>query len=271
VLSLVKGVYPGPETMEIKKLLGKLARETNRLRDLDVYLLSRSSYTELLPKPLQGALGEMFLEFESERAGQMRKVAVRLNSASHRHCAKQLEKFFATDTFHEPTEHAETPIQQLVFERIYKRYRKIRRIALSLDADAGDEAVHVIRIECKKLRYLLEFFAEIIPPGSLETKEKQLRQLQNKLGAFNDCSVQQASLMEYWHKKRSDSGDQSALALSLGGLISILHDHHRTHREKVFGALEEFSSESTAALFKKTFKLPKSRRSSPPALSNENG
>jgi CHAD domain-containing protein len=103
----------------------------------------------------------------------------------------------------------------------------------------------------------MEFFAEIIPLGGLETKEKQLRQLQNKLGAFNDSSVQQASLMEYWHKKRADSGDQSALALSLGGLISILHEHHRGHRENVLRALEEFCSEPTAALFKKTFKHPK--------------
>lgn len=256
VLSLLKGVYPGEETLGIRKVLGKLANETNRLRDLDVYLVSRSKYTELLPKPLQDGLGAMFKDFESERAQEMRKMVERLKSPTHRQCLRQLETFFDTDTFHEPTTHAETPLGRLIFARIYKRYKRIRRTAHSLCPNADDGAVHQIRVECKKLRYLMEFFAEVIPTGSLQTKEKQLRKLQDKLGAFNDCSVQQASLMAYWEKKRSKSGALSELALSLGGLISILHVHHKGHRKKALRALAEFCSGPTAGVFKKTFKHP---------------
>ena len=57
VLSLVKDVYPAEGTGRMRKILGDLARQTNRLRDLDVYLLARDEYRELVPPALRPAPG----------------------------------------------------------------------------------------------------------------------------------------------------------------------------------------------------------------------
>ena len=68
------------------------------------------------------------------------------------------------------------------------------------------EAVHRLRIECKKLRYLMEFFAELFPKEEGSAVLRLLRRLQTRLGEFNDALVQQRSLMNYWERKRSGSG-----------------------------------------------------------------
>ena len=89
-----------------------------------------------------------------------------------------------------------------------------------MGSDTPDEALHKVRIHCKKLRYLIEFFSELLPEGETEQIEKQLRRLQTCLGLFNDCSVQQRALLDYWERKRKETGNHEELALSIGGLVA---------------------------------------------------
>ena len=56
VLSLLKGIYPEEKTNELKALFARYCDATNKLRDLDVYLLAREQYTQMLPEALQSSL-----------------------------------------------------------------------------------------------------------------------------------------------------------------------------------------------------------------------
>ena len=60
VLSLIKGIYPEEKTEELKAAFAQFCEVTNRLRDLDVYLLARKEYTAMLPAAFRPALEEMF-------------------------------------------------------------------------------------------------------------------------------------------------------------------------------------------------------------------
>ena len=252
VLSLVKDVYPAEETQRLRKILGDLARQTNRLRDLDVYLLARDEYLGLLPPGLRPSLEGMFEDFSAERVREVRRVISKLRAPAWRHLVKELEEYFSEDTPHEPSPNADLPAAPLAFRCIYKRYRKIREIAAGIGADTPDEAVHQLRIECKKLRYLIEFFTELIPQGEGAVLLRLLRRLQGRLGEFNDASVQQKSLLHSWEQKKS--GVQ--VALGVGGLVSILYHRQQQTRGLIAQALEGFCGGSTAATFKRTFKLP---------------
>ncbi|NVN91967.1 MAG: CHAD domain-containing protein [Desulfuromonadales bacterium] len=254
VLSLVKDVYPAEGTQRIRKILGDLARQTNRLRDLDVYLLSRDEYFESLPPGLRPALNEMFEDFAAEREKEVRRTVSKLRESSSRRLLREMEGYFSEETLHEPSPASDLPVGPLVFRRIYKRYRKIREIAAGIGAETPDEAVHQLRIECKKLRYLMEFFSELIPKEEGAAMQMLLRRLQNRLGEFNDASVQQQSLMNYWEKKRSGT----EVALGLGGLVSILYHQQQQTRGLIIKAMEKFCGGSMAAAFKHTFKLPAS-------------
>ena len=250
VLSLVKGAYPPENTRGMRDHLGDLARQTNRLRDLDVYLLARYEYPLLLPPELRPALQEMFEDFAAERAGEVRRTVSKMSSAANRQIFRELDEYFSQEARHEASPACELPVGALVFRNIYQRYRKIRAIGAGIGADTPDEAVHQLRIECKKLRYLLEFFSELIPKEEGTAMLRMLRRLQNHLGDFNDASVQQKSLLEYWGQKQKGN----AVALGLGGLVSILYQRQQQARALIVQALEEFCGASTAQAFRHSFK-----------------
>jgi CHAD domain-containing protein len=252
VLSLVKDVYPAEETRRMRKILGDLARQTNRLRDLDVYLLAREEYLGLLPPVLRPALDGMFEDFSAEREREVRRATSKMRAASTRRHLREVEEYFSPEIPHEHSPAAALPVGPLVFRRIYKRYLKIRGIAAGIGAETPDEAVHRLRIECKKLRYLMEFFAELFPKEEGSAMLRLLRRLQNRLGEFNDALVQQRSLMNYWERKRSGSG----VALGVGGLVAVLYRRQQQARGLIEEALEGFCGGSTAQAFKRAFKPP---------------
>ena len=84
MLSLVKDVYPPDDTRRIRKILGDLARQTNRLRDLDVYLLARGEYLGLLPPELRPPLEGMFDDFSAERKRELRRTISKMRAQSNR-------------------------------------------------------------------------------------------------------------------------------------------------------------------------------------------
>ena len=62
------------------------------------------------------------------------------------------------------------------------------------DASPG-ENLHDLRKRCKELRYALEFFASLHDPGAQRQAVRELKELQDVLGTFQDCQVQQQEIM----------------------------------------------------------------------------
>ena len=260
LLSLVKDVYPAGDTQRLRTILGDLARQTNRLRDLDVYLLARDEYLGLLPPELRPSLDTMFEDFSAAREREIRITTSTMRSTTNRRLLREIAEYFSDATPHELSPAANRPVGPLAFRHIWKRYRKIRALASGIGAETPDEAVHRLRIECKKLRYLMEFFAELFPGEEGAEMLKSLRRLQNRLGEFNDASVQQRSLLHYW--KENSSGAETALGL--GGLVSILYQRQQQTRSLIVQALEAFCSGPTAAAFRQSFKHPAPATASEP-------
>jgi len=251
VLNLVKDAYPVGASQRMRTILGELARQTNRLRDLDVCRAAWHDYTALLPPELRSALDEMCRDLSAQREQEAGQIASRMRSDSTLRLFQEIEEFFAPQTLHEPSPAASLPVGPLAFRGIIRRYRKIRRITAGTGAETAAEEVHRLRIECKKLRYLMEFFAELAPGTEGTDMLKQLRRLQNRLGEFNDALVQQRSLLKQWGEKPSGTG----VALAAGGLAAILFQKQQQARVLIDEALAEFSSNRTAMLFKQTFTL----------------
>ncbi len=251
-LSLIKEVYPPHETLRLREIFGDLARQTNRLRDLDVYLLARDEYLGMLPPGFRQGMEGMFKDFAAERGTEVRRVTSKLRGAPWRRLHQEVAEYFAPESVHGPSPAADLPIGPLAFRRIHKRYQLIRKLAAEIGAETPDEAVHQLRIQCKKLRYLMEFFAELIPPEEGAILLKLLRRLQGKLGEFNDASVQQHSLLSYWAGKKSGC----EAALGLGGLVSLLYHKQQQSRLLIHQAMDGFCDGATAATFKRIFKQP---------------
>jgi len=254
VITLIDGVFPAETTARLKKILSGLARATNRLRDLDVCLLARGEYAGHLPAALRPALEPMFADFEAERAVELAAVVRHLKSSPCRRRMRELAALFDKDCGLPPSQHSDAAVGPLVFKRIFKRYRKIRNVEGELGADTPDEAVHEVRIQGKKLRYLMEFFSELLPAGDSAPLEKGLRRLQNRLGNFNDFSVHQKFFLEYWSRKKDEPGLASELPLALGGLITALYLRQQEQRKDIQSALAAFCGREVSGAFKRTFK-----------------
>lgn len=76
----------------------------------------------------------------------------------------------------------------------YAKMIMSKRLAVVLQAGEemetmSDEALHQLRIECKKLRYATEFFHALFEPKAMAEFTLQLKDVQGLLGIMNDIAV----------------------------------------------------------------------------------
>lgn len=254
VLSLFRGVYAAPLTEELKAAFVALMEPTGRMRDLDVYLLERRFYFDLLPEGLHAGLRAMFELFAQERAAALAALSRRLRSAGYAAEIGRLEEMFDDPDVLSPGPEADRPALDYARGLIWKRYRKVCKIAAEIDDATPDHEIHALRIGCKKLRYLIEFFAPLFPDKDIRKLIKPLKRLQDNLGRFNDYSVQQASLRAFQDSHRAaDRATDLAIAQSVGALIAVLHRRQLEERAQVVENFAQFDSDRPRALFRALF------------------
>ncbi len=151
------------------------------------------------------------------------------------------------------TVNSHVSILSLANEVIPGRYAKMRRMSLRLTSRSPDAQLHNVRLQAKKLRYLLEFFSALYPEQPLGQLIQRLKKLQNTLGAFNDLAVQQAFLRGYVRKKAAKSADSARLVLAVGSLLGILHLRQQELRRQIFARLAAFTADETQCLVADVF------------------
>lgn len=251
VIQQLRDVLPEPDRLQLKDMLGDMARQTNLLRDLDVYLLEESSYREMLPDALRSGLDVMFKDYADHRAAEQQAVAGHLASAEYQSLTARVNDYLLPGRTIADSPNAMTPIGQLAATRIRKRYKRIIKLGLAIDETTPDEEVHELRIDCKKLRYLLEFFSDLFDADQVKQLIKALKRLQGVLGTFNDLSVQQESILAYAATKEEGRRKMpTKLAMAIGGLIAVLNREQSQVRQGVVAAFADFGSRDTKVLVK---------------------
>jgi CHAD domain-containing protein len=82
---------------------------------------------------------------------------------------------------------------------------------------------------------------------------KQLKQLQENLGDFNDLSVQQDFLMHQLQSIKPQSDQTTMLAAAIGGLITRLGIEHQQVRSQFLSVFDRFNSAENHQRFKTLF------------------
>lgn len=254
VVSLFKGVYSDHQTSELKQIFSDYMDPTGLLRDLDVYLLERQHYFDLLPKTLHDGLIIMFGLFKKERNIQHRVMAKYFKGSAYHDSMAQLADLFARPDALEKGVNADNLAYDYACELIWKRYRKVCKIARAIGHETDDEDVHALRIHCKKLRYLMEFFSPLFPEKTFKELIKPLKILLDNLGLFNDYSVQQASIKAFLDAHKFKSPEQGQiLAKTVGALMAILYQRQCAERAKVVHNFVNFDSDTIQLKFRKLF------------------
>ncbi|MGI9534276.1 MAG: CHAD domain-containing protein [Thermodesulfobacteriota bacterium] len=249
-LSQLEAVFPEEITDKAKKEFSTLGKMTNHLRDLDVYLLNKDRYKKMLPLDLHPGLEPVFNILESERIKEQKKITEYLNSDSYKNIINSWENLLLNREYETVKSHnSDTPVIEIAKIFILKKYKKIIKTGNKIDEKTPDTDLHSLRIECKKLRYLLEFFTSLFPQDEMMLIIKQLKKLQDNLGDFNDLCVQQESLKNFANKHKNTIITTSAL----GGLIAVLFQKQLEIRNEFAIKFEEFSTADNIKLYNKLF------------------
>lgn len=257
-LSQIRKVFPTETTTKYKHEFGYLGKYTNKLRDLDVYLLSEDRYRDMLPNELSSNISPLFDYLRAQREQALNDVIQTLDSGQYQRILLDWEAFlnepYSTNAV---ATNADLPIIDLARQRIYKRYRQIIKDGENILENPQDELLHKLRIDCKKLRYLIEFFASLFPQKKVSLLIRQLKNLQDNLGEFNDLSVQQAYLLSIADQLPFNDEKTRRALIATGFLIDKL-----AHQQQIVKAAFEktflnFASATNHKLFRRLFAPPR--------------
>ena len=179
--------------------LRRTARTLGTVRDLDVFMQKARAYLEMLPPERGHDLDLLFEVWEAERAEARGKMVAYLDSSKYRDFAGAFRLFLETTGAGvrktEGFPPRPTLVRHVAPRLIYGRWAAVQAFSTLLDG-ASVAVLHALRIECKRLRYTLEFFREVLGP-EVGDVIAEVVQLQDHLGDLNDADVANAMLSDF--------------------------------------------------------------------------
>jgi CHAD domain-containing protein len=251
-LGQIRNVFPAETTERFKQDFRALGTLTNELRDLDVYLLAEPDYRAMLPEALRDDISPLFSLLRSRRADALDHVIQGLDSERYQRFVADWEAFITGPGGDDASAvNAGVPIIALARKRIYQRYRRIVRDGSYILEHTEDELLHALRIECKKLRYLLEFFASLFPSKEMSKMIRQLKRLQDNLGEFTDLEVQQRFLLSVAEALDMDDAGTRRALVATGALVETMARRQQDVKANFAETFREFASPAHRKQFRK--------------------
>jgi len=223
LISLMKKSLPLEMVETLKPQLSAIAGHTNKLRDLDVFLLDQHRYRAMLPEHFKLGLDQLYTLVKRQRSREKNRVAKYLASDEYQESINECNKHLNSEAIFQ-TAIAEKAVLPVVKKLLLKRYLKMLSLGSLVNHKTPDEEIHQLRIEFKKLRYLIEFFADLFPKKETRQVLSAVKKVQGVLGDFNDYSVQKIFLSHYLDKSKIDMSN------ALSGLIAVLHQKQLEQR-----------------------------------------
>ena len=200
----VFGPYYDPKIVApYAKGLKRTGRALGAVRDLDVFCEKLRAYCTSLPEAQQGSLDGLLAALDERREVARQQMIAYLDSKKYRRFVKRFGRFVETPGMgslppafqdHEPRPYR---VRHLAPLAVYERLAPVRAYDewLSIPSDQPEPVegpplarLHALRIACKRLRYTLEFFQEVLGPGAKEVV-KEVVGMQDLLGAVQDAFV----------------------------------------------------------------------------------
>lgn len=255
-LGQIKNVFPVQTTERFKKDFAFVGKLSNQLRDLDVYLLKESTYKAMLPDVLRDDIEPLFDYLRKKRSKVLQEVTKGLKSKEYLQILRDWEKFLNAPRPDSATaSKADRPVIDLARKKIYKKYRSIVKAGSMPLGNAEDDMLHALRIECKKLRYLIEFFASLFSRKKIDVLIEQLKQMQDNLGYYNDLRVQEKYLLNITAEIPKTGQQSKKVLVAIGSLIGTLGSKKQKVKETLGKTFTDFTSATNDRLFRELFAL----------------
>ncbi|PVV23007.1 MAG: hypothetical protein B6D78_03790 [gamma proteobacterium symbiont of Ctena orbiculata] len=252
-MSQIKGVFDVQQLAPFKQAFGWIGQITGETRDLDVYLLQYPDYQASLPKMVQDDLDPFHTFLQQHHKQAQAELVKKINSPHFRKSLKAWRSWLQ-DSGVESTQapNAMSSTAELADKRIGKLYKRVLKDGIGIGHDSPAEQLHELRKDCKKLRYLMEFFQSLYPKPAIRELIKSLKVILDNLGEFQDLEVQAHSLEKFGAQMLQEGAPASAL-MAMGILVGRLLERQQQARDAFVDLFADFSSESKQNAFHQLF------------------
>lgn len=254
-LTQIKGVFCDVEVDRFKSRLAWVGQVTSPTRDMDVFLLGFDSYRDSLPQRFREDLQPLHDFLEKHQKMEHLAMVNKINSPHFRKLLKEWRMFLDVG----PKDQQDVPpgaathIGQLSNRRIHKMYRRVLKEGLAINNESPAESLHELRKDCKKLRYLMEFFQHLYPNKKISRLIKGLKALLDNLGDFQDLEVQADKLREYARQMVEEGETAHTTLLAMGMLVDGLLGRQQQVRLEFAERFARFSKLENQHIFQSLF------------------
>ena len=181
------------------KGLQRTGRILGAVRDLDVLLEKAAQYQQTLPTEEQDGLAPLLASWRAQRESARSEMIAYLNGRDYRQFVQRFTAFVTAEGAGakavDPSHPYPYRVRHVVPRVIYGHLAAVRAYEDWL-VDPPLEYLHALRIECKRLRYALEFFREVLGPEA-RMVIKEVTVLQDHLGELHDADVADHLLRDF--------------------------------------------------------------------------
>ena len=189
------------------KGLRRTGRALGSVRDLDVFMEKAQHYLLAQPPGDEHSDLEPLLEaWQEQREVARIEMLAYLDSKRYQRFVQKIGQFLFTEGAGALSPPLDRPVPRQVYQvvpvLVYTRYEVIRGYETVIE-NAPLEMLHALRIDCKRFRYGLEFFREVLG-AEAEEVIKEVVTVQDHLGDLNDADVACRLLIEFldqWSKR----------------------------------------------------------------------
>jgi CHAD domain-containing protein len=253
LLGQIKNVFPTEAVEHFSSEFRWLARATSTKRDLDVLSISLRRMAESLPN---GDLASLLAFLSRKQLHEQRQLERLLESNRYRALLKVWQDFLQDATpggVREPAD-AARPFVEVISKRILRLYRRLVDHATAIHEKTPGDAIHQVRIEAKKLRYMIDATRSLHDRRDLDRIIDSLKRVQSALGDFNDARVQERNLLDSGRAlAEAGAGDSGAL-LTVRRLAENARNRAVSLRPQVDDELSRFCADGIRAEFRRLFK-----------------
>ena len=218
--------------------LKQISARTGTLRDLDVFILDSHQFDRLLPEELHPGLEQIRSRLQRKRTSALTRLRRFMQSEAYAEqvqiCDEVLE--LAQNLEDSSTAAACAPVLAFAGKKIVRQYKRLCASSRKISHKSADTELHNVRIQVKQLRYLLDMFQELLPSKAADFLIRRLKKLQDRLGRFNDVSVQRRFIDELLHHENLSDPERA----SLSGLSAILFQSYLKERSHLQQRLAGF-------------------------------
>jgi CHAD domain-containing protein len=185
------------------KGLKRTGRALGAVRDLDVFRAKIQAYLETLPAADRDSLDDLLVALEVQREAARERMLFYFDGKKYRRFVEGFGRFVETEGMgSQPvTLDGGKPwpyrVRHVAPVAIYERLAAVRAYDEWVTIpDPPLERLHALRIACKRLRYSLEYFGEVLGPDT-KAVIREIVALQDHLGDLQDAVVASAILRDF--------------------------------------------------------------------------